>query len=61
MVMYEANDVGNLFTDNHWVPTVHIDNTPGLAIKAYIAEPALTRRRRSGTRRPSAPGPRRRP
>ena len=37
MVMYEANDVGNLFTDNHWVPTVHIDNTPGLAIKAYIA------------------------
>jgi subtilisin family serine protease len=37
MVMYEASDVGNLFTDNHWVPTVHIDNTPGLEIKAYIA------------------------
>ena len=37
MVMYEADDTGNLFTDNHWVPSVHIDNTPGLAIKAYIA------------------------
>ena len=60
MVMYEANDVGNLFTDNHWVPTVHIDNTPGLAIKAYIASAGPTRRRRSGTRKtistwPSAP------
>jgi subtilisin family serine protease len=36
MVMYNTNDVDNLFTDNHWVPSVHIDNTPGLAIKAYI-------------------------
>ena len=40
MVMYNANDVDNLFTDNHWVPSVHIDNTPGLAIKAYIAATA---------------------
>ncbi len=38
MVMYENDDVGNLFTDTHWVPTVHVDNTPGLAIKAYIAD-----------------------
>jgi subtilisin family serine protease len=37
MIMYEQNDQGNLFTDTHWAPTVHIDNTPGLAIKAYIA------------------------
>lgn len=37
MIMYETTDAGNLFTDNHWVPSVHIDNTPGLAIKAYIA------------------------
>jgi len=37
MVLYENDDVGNLFTDPHWVPTVHVDNTPGLAIKAYIA------------------------
>ncbi len=38
MIMYEQSDQGSLFSDNHWVPTVHIDNTPGLAIKAYIAE-----------------------
>ncbi len=37
MIMYENDDVGNLFTDTHWVPAVHVDNTPGLAIKAYIA------------------------
>lgn len=37
MILYENDDVGNLFTDNHFVPTVHVDNTPGLAIKAYIA------------------------
>jgi hypothetical protein len=24
-------------SDTHWVPTVHVDNTPGVAIKAYIA------------------------
>jgi hypothetical protein len=37
--MYENSDTGSLFTDNHWVPSVHIDNTPGLAIKAYAATP----------------------
>jgi hypothetical protein len=37
MIMYNNSDVDNLFTDSHWVPSVHIDNTPGLAIKAYIA------------------------
>jgi subtilisin family serine protease len=37
MILYENTDDNNLFTDTHWVPTVHIDNTPGLAIKAYIA------------------------
>ena len=37
MIMYENTDDNNLFTDNHWVPSVHVDNTPGLAIKAYIA------------------------
>src|SRR5919106_1742177 len=36
MIMYENNNTGNLFTDTHWVPTVHVDNTPGLAIKSYI-------------------------
>jgi subtilisin family serine protease len=43
MIMYENTDVGNLFSDTHWVPSVHVDNTPGLAIKAYIAsDPAPT-------------------
>jgi len=37
MIMYENSDAGNLFSDSHWVPSVHVDNTPGLAIKAYIA------------------------
>jgi subtilisin family serine protease len=36
MVMYNNSDDDNLFTDTHWVPSVHIDNTPGLEIKAYI-------------------------
>ncbi len=37
MIMYENTDDNNLFSDTHWVPSVHIDNTPGLAVKAYIA------------------------
>ena len=37
MIMFEQSDNGSLFTDTHWLPTVQIDNTPGLAIKAYIA------------------------
>ena len=43
MIMYNNSDDDNLFTDTHWVPSVHIDNTPGLVIKAYIAsEPTPT-------------------
>ncbi len=37
MILYNTNDVDNLYSDPHWVPSVHIDNTPGLAIKSYIA------------------------
>ena len=37
MIMHENSDVGSLFSDTHWVPSVHVDQTPGLAIKAYIA------------------------
>ena len=36
MIMHENSDAGSLFTDNHWVPSVHVDQTPGLQIKAYI-------------------------
>ncbi len=43
MVMYENTDDNSLFSDTHWVPSVHVDNTPGLAIKSYIAsDPAPT-------------------
>jgi subtilisin family serine protease len=36
MILYENDDAGDLMSDPHFVPTVHVDNTPGLAIKAYI-------------------------
>ena len=43
MIMYENSDDSNLYSDSHWVPSVQVDNTPGLAIKAYIAaNPAPT-------------------
>ncbi len=38
MILFNASDDDNLFTDNHWVPSVHIDLTEGLQIKQYIAE-----------------------
>ena len=37
MIMYENTDDNNLFSDPHWVPSVHMDYTPGLEIKSYIA------------------------
>uniref|UniRef100_A0A7S4S7E1 subtilisin n=2 Tax=Ditylum brightwellii TaxID=49249 RepID=A0A7S4S7E1_9STRA len=40
MVMYDNSDDNNLSSDPHWVPSVHVDQTPGLAIKAYIASAA---------------------
>lgn len=35
-ILYNANDNQSQNTDNHWTPTVHINNTDGMAIKAYI-------------------------
>ena len=43
MILYNASDDDNLFTDNFWVPTVHIDFTEGLKIKQYIAESSRPR------------------
>ena len=37
MILYNAFDAQTQSTDNHWVPSVHINNTDGLVIKAYIA------------------------
>jgi len=36
LVLYNASDAQSQVTDNHWVPSVHINNTDGMAIKAYI-------------------------
>jgi subtilisin family serine protease len=43
-ILYNANDNQTQNTDNHWTPAVHINNTDGLAIKAYIdgAGPSAT-------------------
>ncbi len=39
-ILYNNSDDDNLSPDNHSTPAVHIDNTPGLAIKAHIAASA---------------------
>ena len=37
MILYNADDGQSEVTDNHWVPSVHISNTDGLVVKAYVA------------------------
>jgi subtilisin family serine protease len=37
MILYNNSNDDNLFTDSHWVPSVHVDLDEGLAIKDYIA------------------------
>ena len=37
MILYNSSDSQDQDSDNHWAPSVHINNTDGLAIKAYIA------------------------
>ncbi|MDP9465367.1 MAG: S8 family serine peptidase, partial [Actinomycetota bacterium] len=37
MILYNVSDEDNLFTDNFWVPTVHLDFTEGEQVKNYIA------------------------
>ena len=36
MVLYNQTDVDNIFTDNFFVPTVMVDNTPGQAIRKWV-------------------------
>ncbi|WP_157581623.1 S8 family serine peptidase [Phycicoccus sp. Root563] len=36
MVLYNQNDVDNIFTDNFFVPTVMVDNSPGTAIRTWV-------------------------
>ena len=37
MIMYNASDDDDLFSDNFFVPTVMVDNTTGLRVKQYLA------------------------
>jgi subtilisin family serine protease len=36
MILYNNSNDDNLFTDTHWVPTVHVDLDEGLVVKQYI-------------------------
>ena len=42
MVLYNVSDTQSLNTDNHYIPSVHINNTNGLAVKAYAATASPT-------------------
>lgn len=37
MILYNNDDRDNLFTDSHWVPSIHINNSDGLKAKQAIA------------------------
>jgi hypothetical protein len=49
MVLYNDFPNQTLPSDNHFLPTVHVSNADGLAIKAYIAEQASVRPRVDAT------------
>ena len=38
MVLYNNTDDDNLFADTHSVPSVHVNNTDGVALKNFIAD-----------------------
>ncbi len=38
MILYNNDNTDNLFTDRHWVPSVHVDFTPGVKVKEFIAK-----------------------
>jgi subtilisin family serine protease len=38
MVLYNTDDIQDLVTDTHWVPSVHVNFTDGSALKQYIAD-----------------------
>ncbi len=43
MILYNPDDVMALVTDNHHVPSIHVNLTTGLAVKQYIASTASPR------------------
>lgn len=42
MVLYNTTDTQSINTDNHWVPTVHVNFAGGTAIKTYAATASPT-------------------
>jgi subtilisin family serine protease len=40
MILYNVTDPQELVTDTHWVPSVHINNTDGLKVKALAGDGA---------------------
>jgi subtilisin family serine protease len=57
MVLYNNDNADNLFTDNHFVPTVHLDYSPGVRVKQYIARSARPTARIVGNQRSRRPAP----
>lgn len=58
MILYNASDAQEFDADFHFVPTDHINNTDGLAIKSYIAgtaSPTASLSPITGTPTPEAP------
>lgn len=49
MILYNTTDTDNLFTDNFFVPTVHVDSSVGVKIKQYIASTRQPRARLDDT------------
>ena len=50
MILYNNNDVDNLYTDTHWVPSVHMTTRPAWPSRATSPPPAGAPQPRSGTR-----------
>jgi subtilisin family serine protease len=42
MILYNVSDTQDTETDNHWVPSVQVNNTDGLAVKALLAQGPAT-------------------
>ncbi|MBT8208367.1 MAG: S8 family serine peptidase, partial [Acidimicrobiia bacterium] len=56
MILYNVDDVSSLVSDNHYVPSLHTNNTDGLVIKDYIAANEAPTATLSGGTKTSAQG-----
>jgi subtilisin family serine protease len=55
MILYNVSDAQELVTDTHWVPSVHISFSDGVAVKNLI-KPGATAELTAGTATPFNPG-----